>query len=472
MIIDSIQLDVLWCFAVCQCIFYTLYTSQTNQVCIISVFIWNEDAWGRATGAADVLLFLLMVWGESQSISLRGMSSWDIRPGGSIKISSLHECIEYDIVIDILDWLKYIYIYYIIEIIIDLRSSSKLCEALQSRGTLIEARDLRGQTCLHLACQSGDLGLVQVLLDNKAQPNVQEAAKAEGYRHDLQETTGWTPLHFAVSKAHYSIILQLLQHGDTDVNQARTHHAHHARESLAQVDKFEWPPILEACSRSQNARSKSAWQAWRASHFIIGEWQSDLVIPVGSGTKWRSIQLCQESAPLRRTKGGGHVKKGPRLKMAQGLSQSGQDLAAKRWMSCLLVSNGFKFQAHMEHFRHHVGCRQETTVQLTAEAQHLKIFDIDTLKQDRDTLQREHAFFNSRSIPAACCRGFSELELYRSRNKDAKGWKFKHLKPLREPSRNLILADLVGWLTLQETRPPFFVPDHLAPRCHNCKASA
>lgn len=41
-------------------------------------------------------------------------------------------------------------------------------------------------------------------------------------RKDLQETTGWTPLHFAVSKAHYSIILQLLQHQDTDVNQAKT----------------------------------------------------------------------------------------------------------------------------------------------------------------------------------------------------------------------------------------------------------
>ena len=56
-----------------------------------------------------------------------------------------------------------------------------------------------------------------------------------------QETTGWTPLHFAVSKvgrgdfvqrgegpklfergsqAHYSVILQLLQHAETDVNQA------------------------------------------------------------------------------------------------------------------------------------------------------------------------------------------------------------------------------------------------------------
>ena len=53
----------------------------------------------------------------------------------------------------------------------------------------LEAPDLRGQTALHLAAQSGDIGLVQVLLEYGANPNAQE------------ETTGWTPLHFAVAKA-------------------------------------------------------------------------------------------------------------------------------------------------------------------------------------------------------------------------------------------------------------------------------
>lgn len=193
------------------------------------------------------------------------------------------------------------------------------------KGTFdLEARDLRGQTCLHLASQSGDLGLVQVLLDNKAQPNVQE------------ETTGWTPLHFAVSKAHYSIILQLLQHGDTDVNQ---------------VDKFEWPPILEACSRL-DARATSLLVNGKANLSFRNQHQFDVLKAVDTSKK---------------------------------------DLAAKRWMSCLVVSNGFRFQ--------------ESTVQLTAE--------------DRDTLQREHVSFNTRTVPA--------------------------------------------------TRPPFFVPDHLAPRCHSCK---
>merc|ERR550514_1553203 len=86
----------------------------------------------------------------------------------------------------------------------------------------LEARDVRGQTPLHLAAQSGDIGLVQVLLEYGANPNAQE------------ETTGWTPLHFAVSGGHYALILQLLHHDATNVNQ---------------VDKFDWPPLLEASSR-------------------------------------------------------------------------------------------------------------------------------------------------------------------------------------------------------------------------------
>ncbi|CAE7872093.1 Sur-8, partial [Symbiodinium necroappetens] len=194
------------------------------------------------------------------------------------------------------------------------------------KGTFdLEARDMRGQTSLHLAAQNGDLGLVQVLLDNNCHPNSQE------------ETTGWTPLHFAVSKAHYSVILQLLQHAETDVNQ---------------VDKFEWPPILEACSRL-DARATSLLVNGRANLAFRSQHQFDVLKAVDTSKK---------------------------------------DLAAKRWMSCLVVSNGFRFQ--------------ESSVQLTAE--------------DRETLHREQAYFNTRSIPA--------------------------------------------------THPPFFVPDHLAPRCHSCKA--
>eukprot|EP00439_Symbiodinium_sp_Y106_P075305 s165_g14.t2 len=193
------------------------------------------------------------------------------------------------------------------------------------KGTFdLEARDMRGQTSLHLAAQNGDLGLVQVLLDNNCHPNSQE------------ETTGWTPLHFAVSKAHYSVILQLLQHAETDVNQ---------------VDKFEWPPILEACSRL-DARATSLLVNGRANLAFRSQHQFDVLKAVDTSKK---------------------------------------DLAAKRWMSCLVVSNGFRLQ--------------ESSVQLTAE--------------DRETLHREQAYFNTRSIPA--------------------------------------------------THPPFFVPDHLAPRCHSCK---
>lgn len=188
----------------------------------------------------------------------------------------------------------------------------------------LEAPDLRGQTALHLAAQSGDIGLVQVLLEYGANPNAQE------------ETTGWTPLHFAVAKGYYSLILQLLHHDATNVNQA---------------DKFEWPPLLEACSRL-DARSTS------------------LLVNGGANLGFRNQH---------------------EFDVLKAVDTSKKDLAAKRWMSCLVVSNGFRFE--------------ESNVHL--------------IPEDRETLEREKAFFATRTIPAA--------------------------------------------------NPPFFVPDHLAPRCNSCK---
>jgi hypothetical protein len=75
----------------------------------------------------------------------------------------------------------------------------------------------------------------------------------------------------------------------------------------------------------------------------------------------------------------------------KAVDTSKKDLAAKRWMSCLVVSNGFRFE--------------ESSVQLNNE-------DVETLKKERE-------FFTSRVVPA--------------------------------------------------TLSNFFVPDHLAPRCHSCK---
>jgi len=195
----------------------------------------------------------------------------------------------------------------------------------------LEARDLRGQTALHLATQSGDIGLVQVLLEHGANPNAQE------------ETTGWTPLHFTVAKAHYPLILQLLHHDSTNVNQ---------------VDKFDWPPLLEACSRL-DARSTS------------------LLVNGGANLAFRNQH---------------------QFDVLKAVDTSKKDLAAKRWMSCLVVSNGFRFQ--------------DSAVQLSQE--------------DRETLERERSSFETRAAPLS------------SRAAPA-------------PS------------------PPFYVPDHLAPRCHSCK---
>jgi len=169
----------------------------------------------------------------------------------------------------------------------------------------LEARDHRGQTALHLAAQSGDIGLVQVLLEYGADPNAQE------------ETTGWTPLHFAVAKAHYPLILQFLHHDATNVNQ---------------VDKFDWPPLLEACSRLDS----------RSTALLIN--------------------------------GGAHLgfRNQHQFDVLKAVDTSKKDLAAKRWMSCLVVSNGFRFG--------------ESTVQLNPE--------------DRETLERERTYFEGRQVQA------------------------------------------------------------------------
>lgn len=196
-----------------------------------------------------------------------------------------------------------------------------------AQGTFdMEARDLRGQAPLHLAAQSGDMGLVQVLLEYGADSNTQE------------ETTGWTPLHFAVSKNHYALILQFLHHDSTNVNQ---------------VDKFDWPPLLEACSRL-DPRSTALLVNGRANIGFRNQHHFDVLKAVDTSKK---------------------------------------DLAAKRWMSCLVVSNGFRFE--------------ESTVQLNNE--------------DRATLVREQQLYDSRQTP--------------------------------------------------EGNPPFYVPDHLAPRCRSCKVT-
>eukprot|EP00811_Abedinium_folium_P025600 NODE_3664_length_2002_cov_5.939200.p1 GENE.NODE_3664_length_2002_cov_5.939200~~NODE_3664_length_2002_cov_5.939200.p1 ORF type:complete len:535 (+),score=139.56 NODE_3664_length_2002_cov_5.939200:182-1606(+) len=153
-----------------------------------------------------------------------------------------------------------------------------------------------------------------------------------------EETTGWTPLHFAVAKNHYALILQLLHHDATNVNQ---------------VDKFDWPPLLEACSRL-DARSTSLLVNGSANIGFRNQHHFDVLKAVDTSKK---------------------------------------DLAAKRWMSCLVVCNGFNFE--------------ESMVQLNSE--------------DRETLVRERQYFGSRQTPAG--------------------------------------------------NPPFFVPDHLAPRCHSCKVA-
>mmetsp|Transcript_40040 Transcript_40040/g.113219 ORF Transcript_40040/g.113219 Transcript_40040/m.113219 type:complete len:1162 (+) Transcript_40040:10-3495(+) len=188
----------------------------------------------------------------------------------------------------------------------------------------LEAEDARGQRALHLAARSGGASLVRVLLGSGAGPNAREA------------TTGWTPLHFAVAAGHCAVVMQLLYHDATDVNRA---------------DQFDWPPLLEACSRL-DVRSTS------------------LLVNAGAKLAYRSQHDYDA---------------------LKAIDTSKKDLAAKKWMSCLVVSNGFRID--------------QSSMQLGPE--------------DRDILRHEEGLYDCRVTPASC--------------------------------------------------PPFYVPDHLAPRCHNCK---
>jgi len=114
------------------------------------------------------------------------------------------------------------------------------------------------------------------------------------------------------------LILQLLHHDATNVNQ---------------VDKFDWPPLLEACSRL-DARATS------------------LLVNGGANLGFRNQH---------------------QFDVLKAVDTSKKDLAAKRWMSCLVVSNGFRFE--------------ESKVQLNPD--------------DRQTLEREKSFFSSRTIPVS-----------------------------------------------------------------------
>lgn len=207
----------------------------------------------------------------------------------------------------------------------------------------LEAQDLRGQTTLHLSAQAGDIGLVKVLLEFGADPNVKEG------------TTGWAPLHFAVAKGHYGLIIQLLHHEATNVNQ---------------VDKFDWPPLLEACSRL-DARATSLLANGGADLSFRNQYQFDVLKAVDTSKK---------------------------------------DLAAKRWMSCLVVTNGFQFA--------------ESVVQLSAE--------------DRERLEKERTFFAARRTGIG-------------------------------PQVSERLSIFSAEASEKVAAPPFYVPDHLAPRCHACK---
>jgi len=149
-------------------------------------------------------------------------------------------------------------------------------------------------------------------------------------------TTGWSPLHIAVAKAHHPVVLQLLQQDSIAVDQ---------------VDNFEWTAAFEAACQLDA----------RCCSYLAN---------AGSSLDFRDRNGFD---------------------MLAAVDSSPKDLASKRWISCLLVSNGFDYE--------------KTKLQISDE--------------DRLVLEKERVQFLRRTVPLGA--------------------------------------------------PPFHVPDHLAPRCTQCK---
>eukprot|EP01111_Echinosteliopsis_oligospora_P014916 TRINITY_DN5738_c0_g1_i1.p1 TRINITY_DN5738_c0_g1~~TRINITY_DN5738_c0_g1_i1.p1 ORF type:complete len:764 (-),score=163.79 TRINITY_DN5738_c0_g1_i1:67-2358(-) len=70
---------------------------------------------------------------------------------------------------------------------------------LFKKGVTVDSRDAYDRTCLHIACETGNLELCEFLLK-------------KGASHDSEDKTGWKPIHTASNYAQYPVVLLLLNH--------------------------------------------------------------------------------------------------------------------------------------------------------------------------------------------------------------------------------------------------------------------
>eukprot|EP00403_Amphidinium_massartii_P004303 CAMPEP_0178384710 /NCGR_PEP_ID=MMETSP0689_2-20121128/7656_1 /TAXON_ID=160604 /ORGANISM="Amphidinium massartii, Strain CS-259" /LENGTH=701 /DNA_ID=CAMNT_0020004967 /DNA_START=72 /DNA_END=2173 /DNA_ORIENTATION=+ len=118
-------------------------------------------------------------------------------------------------------------------------------------GASPDACDINGTTCLHTACRSGALHIVQDLID-------------QGLALDATDVAGWTPLHVAMFMGRRAVSVLLMQQGaELKVENSK---------GQTPVDVCNDASLREAASACASHRQRKAGEPWQLnSDFDIAE---------------------------------------------------------------------------------------------------------------------------------------------------------------------------------------------------------
>jgi len=80
-----------------------------------------------------------------------------------------------------------------------------ICRLLVDKGAQVTVKDRTGWTPLHCAAEQGHVEIVRLLCDH--------GAYVEARADRIWSSTGWTPLHYAAEQGHVEIVRLLCNHG-------------------------------------------------------------------------------------------------------------------------------------------------------------------------------------------------------------------------------------------------------------------